>query len=41
MLFIEPRTRKYIKGYGFMSFVRNLCNKYGKKVNGYKNKKQD
>ena len=27
---IEPRIRKYIKGYGFLSFVRNLSNKYGK-----------
>ena len=25
-----PKTRKYIKGYGFLSFARNLCNKYGK-----------
>ena len=26
---IEYRTRKYIKGYGFLSFVKNLSNKYG------------
>ena len=30
MLFIEPKTKKkYIKGYGFSSFVRNLFKKYG------------
>ena len=27
---IEQRTRKYVKGYGFLSFARNLSNKYGK-----------
>ena len=27
---IEPRTKKYVKGYGFLSFARNLSNKYGK-----------
>ena len=27
---IKPRTRKYIKGYGFLSIARNLSNKYGK-----------
>ena len=27
---IEPRTREYVKGYGFLSFTRNLPNKYGK-----------
>ena len=27
----EPRTRKYVKGYGFFSFTRNLSCKYGKK----------
>ena len=27
---IEPRIRKYFKGYGFLSFPRNLYNKYGK-----------
>ena len=24
--FIEPRTRKYVKGYGFWSFAKNLSN---------------
>ena len=27
---IEPITRKYVKGYGYLSFVRNLYNKYRK-----------
>ena len=27
---IEPRTRKYGYKYGFLSFARNLSNKYGK-----------
>ena len=27
---IEPRSRKYVKGYGFLSFTRNLSAKYGK-----------
>ena len=25
---IEPRARKYVKGYGFLSFARNFSNKY-------------
>ena len=29
---IEPRTRKYIKGYGFLLFTKNLSNKYGKQI---------
>ena len=29
---IEPRERRYVKGYGFLSFARNFCNKYGKKL---------
>ena len=29
---IEPRTRKYIKGYGYLLFPRNLLNKYGKNL---------
>ena len=28
----EQRRRKYIKGYGFLSFARNLSGKYGKKL---------
>ena len=29
---IEPRERRYIKRYGFLSFARNFGNKYGKKL---------
>ena len=29
---IQPRTRKYVKGFGFSSFARNLSDKYGKKI---------
>ena len=33
---IEPRDRKYVKGYGFLSFAKNmgksLSNKYGEKL---------
>ena len=29
---IEPRFRKYVKGYGFLSFAKNFDNKYGKKL---------
>ena len=29
---IELITRKYVKGYGFLSFARNLSNKYGKHI---------
>ena len=29
---IEPRARRYIKGYGFLPFARNLFNKYGKQL---------
>ena len=29
---IEPRTKKYVKGDGFLSFARNLSNKYRKQV---------
>ena len=28
----EPRFRKYVNGYGFMSFARTFGNKYGKKL---------
>ena len=27
---VEPIIRKYVKGYGFLTFVGNLSNKYGK-----------
>ena len=29
---IEPRERRYVEGYGFLSFARNLNNKYGQKI---------
>ena len=28
---IELRERRYVEGYGFLSFARNLNNKYGQK----------
>ena len=28
----DPRFRKYVKGYGFLSFTKKIGNKYGKKV---------
>ena len=29
---LKLKYRKYIKGYGFLSFVRKLGDKYGKKL---------
>ena len=29
---IEPRFRKYVKGYGILSFAKNFGDKYGKKL---------
>ena len=29
---IEPKFRKYAKGYGFLSFAKIFGNKYGKKL---------
>ena len=29
---IEPKIRKYVKGYGFLAFARNLWSKYGKQL---------
>ena len=29
---LEPRYRRYEQGQGFMSFARNIGNKYGKKL---------
>ena len=29
---IETKERRYVNGYGFMSFARNFGNKYGKKL---------
>ena len=28
----EPRFRKHVKGYGFLSFVKKFGNKHGKKL---------
>ena len=32
----KPRLRKYVKGYGFLSFAKKFGNKYVK-INGYCN----
>ena len=29
---LEPYYRRYVQGQGFMSFARNIGNKYGKKI---------
>ena len=29
---LEPNYRKYVQGQGFMSFARNIGNKYGRKI---------
>ena len=29
---LEPSYRKYVHGQGFMSFAKNMCSKYGKKL---------
>ena len=29
---MEPRFRKYVKGYGFLWFAKNVDKKYGKKI---------
>ena len=29
---IEPRTSKYVRGYGFLSFTRNMSSKYWKQL---------
>ena len=29
---IEPKTREYVKGYGFLSFTRKFYNKYKKQL---------
>ena len=28
----EPTERRYVKGYGFLSFAKNLNNKYSQKL---------
>ena len=32
---IEPKTRKYVKGYGFLSFAKNIIQQIRKKILGY------
>ena len=34
---LEPHYRRYVQGQGFMSFARNIGNKYGKSMIGSKN----
>ena len=29
---LEPAYRRYVKGYGFLSFARKFGDKYGKKI---------
>ena len=29
---LEPNYRKYVHGHGFMSFAKNIVNKYGRKI---------
>ena len=31
---LEPHYRRYVQGQGFMSFARNIGNKYGRKIFG-------
>ena len=37
---LEPEYRKYIKGFGFLSFARNFGNKCGKSMISSKNVKK-
>ena len=37
---LEPHDRKYVQGQGFMSFARNIGNKYGKSKINSKNAKE-
>ena len=30
----EPKTKKHVKGYGFLSFARTFSNKYKKQLLG-------
>ena len=42
---VEPKYRKYVKGYGFLTFARKFGDKYGKnygkKINGYCNENRN
>ena len=37
---LEPHYRRYVQGKGFMSFARNIENKYGKSIINSKNAKK-
>ena len=37
---LEPEFRKYVKGYGFLSFARNFGDEYGKSIINSKNVKK-
>ena len=34
---LEPSYRRYVKGYGFLSFARKFGDKYDKKISEYCN----
>ena len=39
---IEPRDRRYVKGYGFLSFAKNIAKNIGKNIsNKYSQKLVD
>ena len=37
----EPKYKKYVKGYSFLSLARKFGDKYGKKINEYCNKNRN
>ena len=37
---LEPHYRRYVQAQGFMSFARNIGNKYGKSIINSKNAKK-
>ena len=37
----KPKYRKYVKGYGFLTFAKTFSDKYSKKINGYCNKNRN
>ena len=38
---LEPTYRRYVQGYGFLSFARNFRDKYCEKINEYCNKSRN
>ena len=36
----EPKYRKYVEGYSFLSFARNFGDKYGKKLTNIAKKQE-